>query len=237
MLIDFGPFYTNTGSLLQLEYSKKSVNAGSTCIGFKYQDGIIFAVENPIESPLYKNSKRIKELSPNIFVAATGLMSDSLFITETIKENIHNESLKLDMTLISPTYKRMISELVSIFTRNYNLRPVGCSILSACYDGDFHLFTTDPTSLTEECIGAAIGKGTQRAKTEIEKLDVGNLDLKQAMEHCVRILYKSYDPLKDKDFVVEMCYMDSKSAGKMVRIDDNLVKDIVEMYKDLSVDE
>lgn len=237
MLLDFGPIYTNTGNLLQLDYSKKAVGLGSTCIGFRYNDGIIIAAENPIDSPLYKVPTRIQELGPNIFSVSTGLLSDSIFITETIKKNIHDQSLELDTLINFQTYKRIISNLVSLFTKYYSTRPVGCAFMTAVYDESFHLLTTEPSSLTQECVGYTIGKGMQRGNTEIEKLNTDNLDLKQAMEHVVRILYKSYDPLKDKNFSVEICYMDRESKGKMVRVDENEVSEIVEMYKDLSIDE
>lgn len=237
MLLDHGPIYTNSGNILQLEYSKKCVDNGSTCISFKYKDGIIIAVENPVESKLYKTPKRIKTISPNIYIVATGLQSDSIFVTKTIKDNIHNEASKLDILVTAASYKRTISELIAHFTKKNGVRPIGCAFISAIYDGDFHVLSTDSTSYTQECVGTAVGKGMQRARTELEKLDLIDCDLNQAMNNAVRILYKSYDPLKDKSFTIEMGYMNRETEGKMVIVESDYLNDIVDAYKDLSVDE
>merc|ERR1711917_29785 len=98
---------------------------------------------------------------------------------------------------------------------------MGCNILFACRDttngktdanrDSLKLFTSNTTSLTKEVVAYAIGKGTNRAKTELEK-EINNfatMNLQDATDLAIKIMFKSFDPLKDKEFIFEIGNFDA----------------------------
>ncbi|KAM0687444.1 putative proteasome subunit alpha type-7 [Conglomerata obtusa] len=238
MLIDFGPLYTTTGNIHQLEYAQKCANNGSTCIAFKYKTGVIIATEKPIESVLYKNTQRIKKVTPNIFMTYSGLLTDGGCLFEYVKNSLHGEMLTME-ELISPgRLSYQVSEFLSYFNTKHGCRPVGCSFITGLvYKNKYYLVKSEPTASSLFCEGTAIGKGMQRAKTELEKLDLEEMSFESAVENGVKILYQSYDPLKDKDFEIEMCYVGIESGNEIANVDKEMINRFVEKYKDLSIDE
>lgn len=68
-----------------------------------------------------------------------------------------------------------------------------CSILMSCGQGYF---------------GAATGRGRQAAKAELEKLQLPNLSIEEAVEHAARIIYIAHgDNSTDKSFELEMTWV------------------------------
>ena len=86
-----------------------------------------------------------------------------------------------------------------------------------------------------EFIASAIGKGSQRAKTELEKLDF-DFDLETAVDNAVKIMYLCHDSLKDKDFVIEAKYIDKDGMGEMKDVGKEMLDRYVEVHNSLSVD-
>jgi 20S proteasome subunit alpha 7 len=239
-ILDFGPIYTQTGNLLQMDYAQKCADSGSTCIGIKTKTGVVLAVEKPIISPLHlgQHDKRIKQVAPNCLMVYTGLLSDGGYIYQYVKDGIYSEAKDMEEEEVSPgVYKRVLSENLNIFGTYMGCRPIGCNFMSAiAYRGEFKLLGGDPTSKTSFYKGYAMGKGAQRAKTELEKLDFDNLGMQDAIDSCVRIMYKSYDPLKDKEFEVEMGCISVDTGYLFKEISCNDLGPLIEKYKDISID-
>ncbi|ANB14931.1 proteasome core particle subunit alpha 7 [Sugiyamaella lignohabitans] len=61
--------------------------------------------------------------------------------------------------------------------------------------------------------GAATGKGRQVAKSELEKLDLGSLDARQAVKEAAKIIYLAHEDSKDKDFELEMTWVSQSATG------------------------
>ncbi|KAM0675760.1 putative proteasome subunit alpha type-7 [Gurleya vavrai] len=238
MLLDFGPIYTTTGNIHQIEYAQKCADKGPTCIAIKYKNGIIIAAEKPIDSKLFKSSQRIKRLCPNAFMTYTGLFTDGDCLFYYTKEDVHREMARMEEPINAGSVLYRINSFLSYFNTMYGCRPLGCSFLTGVENkGNYTIYSSEPSARSASVYGGAIGKGMQRAKTELEKLDLTDLSLESAVENCVRILYKSYDPLKDKDFDIEISYLGKESENKIVDVDDETLSKFVEKYKDLSVDE
>lgn len=237
-LLDFGPIYSPTGSIHQLEYATKCADNGNTIIAIKSKKGLVIAIEKPKVSKLVlnKENKRLIHLSNKVYTTFSGLISDGHFVSYGIKQqivdfvNLHEE--------ISPKMvKNFLSNFTSLFTRYYNCRPIGCSFVTGmAFQKDYHLMVTDCTSKTSFYKAWAVGKGAVRAKTELEKNDFSEMDVAMLADNAVRILYRCHDPIKDKEFDVELCYMDESTGNKMVEVNQNDLDLLVEKYKDLNVD-
>lgn len=236
IVLDFGPIYTPTGNIAQIDYAQKSADNGSTCIAMKNNNGVLIAVEKPIDSNLYiiSEDKRIKKLTRNCVIAATGLLSDMIFFNNLVQREL--VGLQGQMAgLPANTAKKVISMHCSEFTRYYGCRPLGVNMLSAVNDsGRYTLYVTDTSSKTREVRGYAVGKGAARAKTELEKINIEELSRKRMIDNAVRILYKCFDPLKDKPFEVEIGILDRSGYREVPREE---YIEFVEAYKDLNVDD
>lgn len=238
MLVDFGALYTTTGNIHQIEYAQKCVNNGPTCIGIRYNSGVLLAIEKPIESVLYLPKERIKTITPNIAMTYTGLMSDGDCLAHFLKGNMMQESFEMDESVSPGSAYNRINDFLSFFNTKHGTRPVGCGFLTAIeHKNEYHLLHSDPSAKTLYCDGASVGKGFQRANTELEKLDLCHLSLDSAAENSIRMLYMSYDPLNDKDFNIEIKYIGKESDNKVADYDAVKLRGYISKYNDLSIDE
>lgn len=238
--LDFGPIFTPTGSITQLEYATKASESGSTIIFLKSNHGIVIAIEKPKESKLIPThlNKILRKLPGTSFICASGILSDSFYIFDRISQNISDHLSNTEENSLSRNFLKMnVSSIVHMFTRYMGIRPVGINLISGMFhNNEYQVLVTDVTSKSTFFKGYAIGKGSTRAKTELEKVVDDNLSVEEMEDHLVRIMYKTYDPLKDKEFDIEMWFMNEKTEFKMKEVEYERVYDLVEKYKDLTVD-
>lgn len=239
-ILDFGPIYTSSGNIVQIDYATKSAESGSTVICLKSKKGLVVAVEKPKESKLISNSlnSRIKKIVNGVYMVFTGLLSDGITLLTEVRYDILEfmESMK---EKVSPEYlKATVSKNVSIFTRYFGYRPIGCHLFSFMhFDGEYKILFTDCSSKTSFFKAHAIGKGSVRARTELEKInDLDDMDVMTMSEHAVEIMYKSYDPLKDKEFDIELCYMDDTTNFLIREFSPEFLNTLVDKYKDYTID-
>jgi len=94
-----------------------------------------------------------------------------------------------------------------------SIRPFGCAILLGVYDKRGpQLYMIEPSGVSYGYFGVAIGKGKQAAKTEIEKLNLSALSSREAIVEVARILHSVHDPVKDKEFELELSWVCDDSA-------------------------
>jgi 20S proteasome subunit alpha 7 len=84
------------------------------------------------------------------------------------------------------------------------------------------LYMIEPSGLYWGYYGAAIGKGRQAAKAELEKLDLaaGELSLEQAVKEAARIIYVAHADNKDKEFELEMTWISGADGPTKGRHED-----------------
>jgi 20S proteasome subunit alpha 7 len=125
-----------------------------------------------------------------------------------------------------------MAHYMHLFTLYWSVRPFGASSLMAVKDehDGYALYLLEPSGECQRYHGAAIGKGRQAAKNEIEKLDLGNLSAAEAVKHVARIVYATHDE-KDKEFECELSWICDASGGEFKRVPKNLVDEAVEAAK------
>lgn len=79
--------------------------------------------------------------------------------------------------------------------------------------------------------GAAVGKGRQLAKTELEKLKFTELTTREAVFEVARIMYLVHDDAKDKDFELEMSWIGKESNNKVASVPAELQKEAEDKAK------
>ncbi|CAI0397756.1 unnamed protein product [Linum tenue] len=91
-------------------------------------------------------------------------------------------------------------------------RPFGCGVILGGYDRDGpQLYMIEPSGISYRYFGAAIGKGKQAAKTEIEKLKLSEMTCREGVLEVAKIIYKVHDEAKDKAFELELSWVCDES--------------------------
>lgn len=237
--LDFGPIYTSTGAITQIEYASKCADLGSTIVAIKSSKGIVIAVEKPRESKLIANTmnKRARRMCQGTFMTYSGLLSDGLYIFNSVKNDVLRHLETFEETPSPNILKGFVSQVVSVFTRYFSARPVGCQFVTGSfYNGKYRLLVTDCYSKTNFVKAFSVGKGASRANSELEKLEFTDATIEQMADDAVRILYKSYDPLRDPLFDIELVHLDETSQYNVAEFDSNFLASLVEKYQYYSVD-
>ena len=83
----------------------------------------------------------------------------------------------------------------------------------------------EPSGVSYRYFGAAIGKGRQAAKTEIEKLKLSDMTCRQGVIEVAKIIYGVHDEAKDKDFELEMSWVCDESNRQHQKVPDELLEE------------
>ncbi|CAG9583189.1 unnamed protein product [Danaus chrysippus] len=81
------------------------------------------------------------------------------------------------------------------------------------YEGP-QMYMLEPSGVSFSYFGCAVGKAKQAAKTEIEKLKLADLTVKELLKEAARIIYIVHDELKDKQFELELSWVCKDSNGR-----------------------
>lgn len=239
-LLDFGPIYTTTGTITQISYAQKSADAGNTVLALKNKHCAIVLVEKPKISALYNSASdvRIKRASENVYMTYSGMENDAFFIYKSLKSSCiqYKNSFAAEAGL--ETVKRIVSNQVHDFTKYYGCRVIGANFITVIRDNDMlGILMTDCSGLSKFYKATCIGKGTRVVKTELEKLDFEDMDVDQMIDNGVRILYRAFDPLKDKDFDIEGILLMNDGSRTIKRLTTDDLTEYVRKYQHVSVDD
>lgn len=237
--LDYGNIYSPNGSIIQHKYAQKAVDSGSTMIGMCSSRGAVLLVAKPIISNLHvlENDHRIKKVSSNVFMCYTGVLTDGLFMSNLCKKAVRDYESNYNNPVSSHYFKKILSEYLYIFTSNIGVRTLGASFFTVIKErDDYKLLFSNPTGKVSRWNACAAGAGERRAFTELEKLKFEDMSLSEMIDEGIKILYKTYDPLSDIKFEIEVSQMGVETDGDLVRLSQADIAPIVEKYKNLSVD-
>ncbi|CDO68678.1 hypothetical protein BN946_scf184652.g5 [Trametes cinnabarina] len=191
--------YSPDGRIFQVEYANKAVENSGTAVGIRVKGGVVLAVEKLIHSKLLipENNKRIYTVDKHIGAASAGFLADGRHLANRARDE------------------------ASSFRENYRAPPtlqyvvdrIGFAILGAVDKNGPALFVVEPSGVAYGYRGAAVGKGRQLAKTELEKLKFDELSMKEAVMEAARIIYLVHDDNKEKDFELEMSWVGDETNG------------------------
>lgn len=97
---------------------------------------------------------------------------------------LHSVLLAIPQALAS-----RLSSYIHAFTLYSSVRPFGISTLLFGVDEDEgpQMYLIEPSGTYWGYKGAALGKGRQMAKTEIEKLDLENLTIEEGVKEAAKV--------------------------------------------------
>ncbi|KAI5443541.1 Phosphoprotein associated with glycosphingolipid-enriched microdomains 1, partial [Lathyrus oleraceus] len=220
--------FSPDGRVFQIEYAAKAVDNSGTVIGIKCKDGIVLGVEKLIPSKMMLpgSNRRIHAVHRHSGMAVAGLAADGRQIVARAKSEANNyDSVYGDPIPVKELADRVAS-YVHLCTLYWWLRPFGCGVILGGYDRDGpQLYMVEPSGVSYRYFGAAIGKGRQAAKTEIEKLKLADLTCRQGVIEVAKIIYGVHDEAKDKDFELEMSWVCEESNRQHEKVPEELLEE------------
>lgn len=238
--LDFSNIYSSTGKVIQIQYAQKAADSGSTIIAMQNSSGTVMLVAKPIVSPLHvqETDCRIKKLSDSIHIAYTGILTDGFFIYNVCKRAVRNYISRFQKEPSVEFIKRTLSDYLYIFTEYSSVRVIGANFLVIMRDENkYKVLSADCSGKVTEYYGRAYGAGQRRAQTELEKLDLESMSTADMIDQGVRVLFKCFDPLSDLKFNVEAGFISDDSEGEFIKVDQTKIDEIIDKYKDVSVDD
>ncbi|KAI5173118.1 20S proteasome subunit alpha 7 [Pancytospora epiphaga] len=237
--LDFSNIYDSSGEVVQVRYAGKAVDNGSTIIALRNSKGAVMIVSKPVSSPLYNQETdyRIRKVADNVYMGYTGVLPDGFFISNLCKKNLANYQSNFNEPAGFKFFRETLRNYLYMFTQYSSARVVGASFLAIVREGNtYKVMGAEPSGDVTEYYGYAYGVGGTRAKTEIEKLSLEDMEVGELAEQGIRTLFKCRDPLSDVQFAVEVGMISDDADGEFVRMSNSTVARIMEKYKDLSAD-
>lgn len=237
---DFGPFFNPTGNLYQLTYAQKKVDSSPTILGLKSKNGIVIITEKPIEFKFQNINKkrRIHKITNKIYITQTGIQTDVIPLKNwLIEQEEYFTQMYCEGNRSGKGFKQLITLYMSSYSRNWNTRPLGLNIISGVYDGNYNLYKTDTSGLSKSYKGCVAGKGNARAITELEKLNLDEMTIKEMIREGIKILYKTYDDTKDSEFKIEIAVISKETENNFLILKESEYENFIEEFEGLTIDD
>ncbi|TPX39775.1 hypothetical protein SeMB42_g04771 [Synchytrium endobioticum] len=209
--------YSPDGRVFQSEYALKAVDNSGTAIGLRVKDGVVLAVEKLIHSKLLVPgvNHRIATADVHVGIATSGLWADGRAIANKTREETANYREMYKEPIPGKAIADRLAQHVQAYTLYSSVRPYGVSTILGTMDKTGPgLYVIEPSGVYYGYYGAAVGKGKQVAKTEIEKLKLSEMTVREAVKEAARIIHTAHDDVKDKDFELEVSWVCDESKGR-----------------------
>lgn len=202
--------FNSEGKLFQVEYAGKAIENSNTIVGLKCADGIIIGTDKMLNSKMmvHGTNKRIHHISKNMGCIITGNLPDGRHLVGRAREECKSYMENFGVDALSDIIADRVGNYMHLHTCYSGLRPFGASVMLISKDKKgAHLHMLDNSGNFYKYYGAAQGKGRQFCKSEIEKLDLKTLTVKEAVYHIAKMLHKSHDEATEKKFELEMSWI------------------------------
>lgn len=237
--LDFGNIYSSSGKIIQARYAQKAATTGSTILAMRNKKCAVLVVAKPISSKLriHEANHRILKVADNIHMASTGIQTDGFFITKLMESAAEKYAEQFQLPMPAERFRMVLDEYIYHFTEYINLRIIGANFLAIMEDrGQYRVMGVDCAGRVAEYTGYAYGVGGRRAQTEIEKMSLEEMETVDLVDQGIKTLFKCHDPLSDVEFTVEVGIIGEETNGEFVRVEKSKIDEIVEKYKDISID-
>jgi 20S proteasome subunit alpha 7 len=220
--------FSPDGRIFQVEYATKAVENSGTVVGIRCADGVVLGVEKVMLSKMLlpSSNRRVAAVAPHAGVAQAGSTADGRQVVARARDECDSYDDTYGIEIPPSVLAQRLAEYVHYFTIHGALRPFGASTMIAAYDArkkTHELYVLEPTGVCLRYFGAALGKGRQSAKSEIEKLDLTKLTCREALKEIAKMIYTTHDDAKDKPFILEFAWLCEETEWKYGLVPQDLI--------------
>lgn len=189
--------FSPDGRLLQVEYANEAVKLGSSAIAILSKEGVIFAVEKRLSSPLLIASsvEKVYAIDEHIGVVMAGLAADGRTMVDHMRIAAQNHRFSFGEAIGVHAVTESVCDLALSFGEGKKKkegqmsRPFGTALLVAgIEDGKPYLYHTDPSGTYTRCRARAIGGGSEGAEAILRESYHDGLTLKEAEDLALSTL-------------------------------------------------
>ncbi|CAL5425640.1 unnamed protein product [Camellia sinensis] len=186
-----------------------TLNGGDTLMGVRARGLLIFGASDYL-----------------LLRTVAGLAADGRQVVARAKSEATNYESTYGEPIPVKELAERVASYVHLCTLYWWLRPFGCGVILGGYDRDGpQLYMIEPSGISYRYFGAAIGKGKQAAKTEIEKLKLSEMTCREGVIEIAKIIYKVHDEAKDKAFELEMSWVCEESKRQHEKVPEELLEE------------
>ncbi|XP_063897672.1 proteasome subunit alpha type-7-1 [Helicoverpa armigera] len=165
--------FSPDGQLLQVQYAQEAVRKGSPVVGIRGPNVIVLAVERKSVEKLQdeRTEKKIVPLDDHVLLGFAGLRADARVLITRAQIECQSHRLTVEDPVSIEYITRYIAEMKQNYTQSNGRRPFGisCLIGGFDYDGNPHLFQTEPSGIYYEWKATSTGKYDKTAREFLEK--------------------------------------------------------------------
>ncbi|KAH0986297.1 hypothetical protein GBA52_013474 [Prunus armeniaca] len=180
-----------SGKLVQIEHALTAVGSGQTSLGIKAANGVVIATEKKLPSILVDETsiQKIQLLTPNIGVVYSGMGPDFRVLVRKSRKQAEQYHRLYKEPIPVTQLVREIAAVMQEFTQSGGVRPFGVSLLVAGFDDKGpQLYQVDPSGSYFSWKASAMGKNVSNAKTFLEKRQVADMELDDAVHTAILTL-------------------------------------------------
>lgn len=195
---------------------------------------MVLGVEKLIASKmlLEGSNRRIHAVDRHAGMAMAGLAADGRHIVSQARGEAQNYRNFYGEDIPVSELCNRVASYVHLCTLYWWLRPFGSSAILGGFDREGpQLYMIEPSGVAYRYFGAAIGKGRQAAKTEIEKLKLADMTCREGVIAVAKIIYGVHDEAKDKAFELEISWICEESKREHERVPTDLLAEAVAAAK------
>ena len=136
-------------------------------MGVRVKDGVVLGFEKLIASKMLVEGtcKRLLTVDTHVGVAVSGMLADGRQLVNRARDEASSYREFYGEAIPGKVLAERLAGFVHAYTMYWSVRPFGSSVLVAAKDADgTSLWVIEPSGLTYNYLGAAIGKGKQAAK-------------------------------------------------------------------------
>ncbi|MXX20342.1 MAG: archaeal proteasome endopeptidase complex subunit alpha [Cenarchaeum sp. SB0665_bin_23] len=163
--------FSPDGRLYQVEYAIETVRRGSVAVGIKFKDGVVIAGEERTRKlQITESAQKLFKIDDHIGVAAAGYIPDARSQVDNARFFSQSNQLIYDEVVDIATVAKHLADQCQQFTQYAGVRPFGVALILGGLNKDGpHVYLTDPSGTYIEYDAIAIGAGSDRVTSFLEK--------------------------------------------------------------------